>query len=115
VWVAEEEEYGVRGWVAVSPYDAKPCFMRTATFATYVHRAARGTGVGTALRTTMIHEAKARGFHSLVNRVWAKNEASIQLARRFGFKQVGYMRELVELDGEFIDCVFFQLLLDDVQ
>lgn len=113
VWVAVAEQ-GVRGWVALSPYDSKPCFHRTATFATYVHRAARGTGIGMSLRTSMIETAKDRGFHSLVNRVWANNEASIRLALKFGFKQVGHMRELVEVDGELIDCVFFQLFLADV-
>ena len=112
VWVAEDEN-GIQGWVCVSPYDTKPCFSRTATFATYVHRDARGSGVGSQLRTMMIEEARARGFHSLVNRVWANNEASIRLARKFGFEQVGHMRDLVLMEGEYIDCLFFQLLLTD--
>lgn len=111
VWVAEDAG-GVEGWVVLSPYDAKPCFHRTATFATYVRRETRGTGIGTALRRHMIDEARRVGFHALVNRVWAINEASIGLAKRFGFRQVGHMPELVEIDGEYVDCLFFELLLD---
>jgi len=111
VWVAEEDAR-VRGWVVLSPYDSKPCFHLTATFATYVRREARGSGVGTALRTHMVERARAGGLHALVNRVWANNDASIALAKRFGFRQVGHMPELVELDGEFIDCLFFELILD---
>ncbi|MFC7330746.1 GNAT family N-acetyltransferase [Marinactinospora rubrisoli] len=110
VWVAEDE--AVRGWVAISPYDPKPCFHRTATFATYVAREARGTGVGSALRTRMIREATERGFHALVNRVWSNNPASIALARKFGFREVGRMPEIVELDGGYVDCLFFELILD---
>jgi phosphinothricin acetyltransferase len=110
VWVAEDGAR-VLGWVALSPYDTKPCFHRTATFATYVDRSARGSGVGTLLRTTMIAEARKRGFHALVNRVWADNEASIALALRFGFRQVGHFAELVDLDGRYLDCLFFELLL----
>lgn len=110
VWVADDGQ--VCGWVAVSAYDTKPCFHRTATFATYVARDRRGTGVGTALRRVMIEEARRRGFHSLVNRVWANNEASIALAKQFGFHQVGHFPELVEMAGEYIDCLFFQLILD---
>lgn len=110
VWVADDGA-GVVGWVAVSPYDPKPCFRRTATFATYVSRRARGRGVGKLLRARMIDEARARGFRALVNRVWANNEASIRLAKHFGFRQVGHFPQLVELDGQFIDCLFFELLL----
>jgi phosphinothricin acetyltransferase len=110
VWVAAGEP-GVIGWVAISPYDSKPCFHNTATFATYVSRQARGKGVGKLLRARMIEEARARGFHALVNRVWANNEASIALAKHFGFRQVGHFPELVEQDGQFIDCLFFELLL----
>lgn len=112
VWVVEDRDEGVIGWVALSPYDAKPCFHRTATFATYVDRSARGRGVGTLLRSRMIAEARARGFHALVNRVWANNTASIALAERFGFHRVGHFPDLVELDGQYIDCLFFELLLD---
>jgi len=110
VWVAEDD-HGVIGWVALSPYDSKPCFHRTASFATYVDRRARGQGVGKVLRTLMIDEARARGLHALVNRVWANNAASIGLARHFGFREVGHFADLVEQDGHYIDCLFFQLLL----
>lgn len=111
VWVAEEAG-DVQGWMVLSPYDTKPCFHRTATFSTYVHGDARGRGVGSALRTFMIDTATERGFHALVNRVWANNDASIALAKRFGFRQVGHLPEVVEIDGEFIDCLFFELLLE---
>lgn len=111
VWVAEDGA-GVQGWVALMRYDAKPCFHRTAAFATYVRREARGRGVGTRLRAWMIERATERGFHTIVNRVWANNTASIALARRFGFSETGRMRELVDLDGSYVDCIFFQLMLD---
>jgi L-amino acid N-acyltransferase len=110
VWVAEDDS-GVVGWVAISPYDSKPCFHHTASFATYVDRRARGQGIGKLLRTQMIVEARASGLHVLVNRVWANNAASIALAKHFGFRQVGHFTDLVEQDGHYIDCLFFELLL----
>ncbi|GII79741.1 N-acetyltransferase [Sphaerisporangium rufum] len=110
VWVAEDGGV-VQGWVALSPYDTKPCFREAATFSTYVRREARGCGVGGGLRAFMIDTARERDFHALVNRVWANNEASIALAKRFGFRQVGHMPELVKIDGDYVDCLFFELLL----
>ena len=81
-------------------------------FSTYVRRNARGMKVGSALRRHLINEARRIEFHTIVNRVFALNEGSIALAKKFGFTQVGYMRELVYRDGRYIDCVFFQLMLD---
>lgn len=110
VFVAEEAGR-VDGWMVLTRYDQKPCFHRTAGFSTYVRREVRGRGVGSALRTFMIEEARRRGFHALVNRVWAINETSIAFAKRFGFQQVGHLPEVVEIDGRYVDCLLFQLLL----
>lgn len=109
-WVADVTGRAV-GWVALTRYDRKACFRRMATFSTYVDRAHRRQGVGGALRRHLIEEANRRGFPTLVNRVWVNNEASIGLARRYRFEEVGRMRDLVYRDGEYIDCVFFQLML----
>jgi L-amino acid N-acyltransferase len=111
LWVATRGEH-VIGWTNLSRYDSKPCFHRTATFATYVDRSERGKGVGSILRQHLIEEARALGFHTIVNRVWSPNQRSIELAKKFGFQEVGRMRELVFKDGEYVDCVFFQLILD---
>lgn len=112
LWVAEAEAT-IIGWTALSPYDAKPCFCRTAMFSTYVRRDTQGQGVGTILRRHLIAEAKSLGLHTILNRVFAVNERSIALAKKFGFTQVGHMRELVFKDGQYTDCIFFQLVLDE--
>ena len=110
VWVAEEDGLVV-GWISLSPYDSKPCFAGTATLSTYVRRGHRRRGAATALREHLVANARARGFHTLLNRVWATNEASIAMSRKFGWKQVGHMKEIVYKDGEYVDCLFFQLEL----
>lgn len=110
IWVAQLDDEIV-GWTALSPYDPKPCFRRTATSSTYVFSADRGRGIGTALRRHLIAEARRRGFHSLVNRIFADNEVSVALTKKLGFSQVGYMHAIAEVGGETRDCVFLQLVL----
>ena len=112
LWVAEIEGVVV-GWTCLSRYEPKPCFDRTAMFSTYVRRSHRGFGIGSRLRTHLVGEARRLGFHSIVNRVFARNAASIGLARKHGFTEVARLPEIVHKDGEFWDCVFFQLLLSD--
>jgi L-amino acid N-acyltransferase YncA len=116
IWLATDRDVPepVLGWVALSRYEHKPCFAKTATFSTYVHRNARGRGVGSALRSFLIAEARRRGLHTIVNRVFAPNEASIALAKKFGMVEVGRMKELVFRDGDYVDCVFFQLMLTTI-
>lgn len=110
IWVAEEGDR-ILGWTAVSRYDRKPCFHRTGIIATYVARAARGRGVGSALRRHLICECSRLGFHTIVSRIWAPNDVSVNLAEKYGFERVGYMKELVSKDGGYIDCIFYQLML----
>ena len=112
VWVAEADG-DVVGWVALSAYDDKPCFSRTGSVTTYVSRAARRQGVGSALRRHLVDEARKRGFHALVSRVWATNDASIAMIRGFGWEKVAHLREIVEVDGRFVDCHLFQTVLDE--
>ena len=76
-----------------------------------MRRGRRRLGAATALREHLIAEARRRGFHTLISRIWSTNEASIALSRKFGWRQVGHMKEIVCKDGEFVDCVFFQLEL----
>jgi phosphinothricin acetyltransferase len=111
IWTATANNT-VLGWTALSPYAAKSCFDHTAMFSTYIHREARGKYIGTALRRHLIDEARRLGFHTILNRVFVINDRSIALAKKFGFTQVGYMREIVYRNGVYIDCVFFQLILD---
>lgn len=110
IWVAVSEE-DVVGWISLSPYDAKPCFSQTGTLSTYVRRSWRRKRVASALRAHLVEEAPGLGFHTLVSRIWANNPQSIAMARKFGWEQVGHMRDLVYKDGAFVDCVFFQKIL----
>ncbi len=111
LWVAEDRDRMVIGWTALSPYDPKPCFRHTASVSTYVARASRGRDVGTTLRAHLIEQARARGLRTLIARIWSTNDGGTRLARRFGWEEVGYLREVVEYGGQFIDCRLFQLVL----
>jgi L-amino acid N-acyltransferase YncA len=112
IWVAESNKEVV-GWTNLSPYENKECFHKSASISTYVLKKYRGHGIGSKLRAHLIQKAKELGFHTLVNRVFASNTSSIQLAKKFKFKLVGRMRDLVHRDNSYEDCVFFQLMLDE--
>ncbi|MBI3393134.1 MAG: N-acetyltransferase [Nitrospirae bacterium] len=110
LWVAELGGTVV-GWTCLSQYDQKPCFADTATFSTYVAARYRGRHIGNRLRVHLIKQARGLGYCTIVNRVFEENVASIELAKKYGFEKVGHMKKVASRNGEYWDCVFYQLIL----
>lgn len=106
------EEQGVLSGFAVTfPYSARECYAGVAEFSIYVRREARGRGVGRAVMQALMEEARRRGFHKLLSRVFPENQASLQLLRRLGFREVGIYRNHARLDGRWKDVVIVECLL----
>lgn len=108
---AAEVEQQVAGWACLSPFVLKGCFDRTAYTSTYVGKRFRRRGIGLALREHVIAQARALGFHSLVNRIFTRNVASVTLTERLGFARTGLLREVIWRDGEYWDAALYQLIL----
>ncbi len=70
-----------------------------------------GCGVGSALLTTLLVEARRLGYHKLVLAAFPANAAGLRLYRRFGFREVGVYREQGLLDGRWVDVVVMERLL----
>jgi L-amino acid N-acyltransferase len=102
----------VAGWACLSPFVEKSCFERTAYTSTYVSRDYRGRGIGRALREHVISEARRLGFHSLVNRIFTRNDVSVRLTEQLGFVRVGTLRQVIWKEGDYWDAALYQLLLE---
>ncbi|EJD03664.1 GCN5-related N-acetyltransferase [Fomitiporia mediterranea MF3/22] len=78
----------------------------------YTHKSARGTGIGSALMTTLLdHAKKAGNVHVLVATITADNVGSIRFHERFGFEIGGTLKEVVYKFGKWQDVVFMQLIV----
>jgi ribosomal protein S18 acetylase RimI-like enzyme len=77
-----------------------------------VARPWRGRGVGSALLTAAIEEARADGLHKLSLEVFPHNEAGIALYRKFGFVEEGRrVKHYRRANGELWDSIVMGLLL----
>jgi phosphinothricin acetyltransferase len=101
----------VLGFASLSPFRDRPAYATTVEESVYVHRSARGRGVGTLLLTDLVALAREGGFHSVVARVVGKNEGSIRLHEACGFTLVGVEREVGRKQGRWLDVVELQVLL----
>jgi L-amino acid N-acyltransferase YncA len=114
--VASDEAGTLVAWASASPYrERRESYAGVADYSVYVARAARGRGAGRAALRALVDEAQARGIWKLVSRIFPENEASLALARSFGFREVGIYRRHARLDGEWRDVIIVELLLGAAQ
>jgi L-amino acid N-acyltransferase YncA len=99
---------GFAGW---APYSDREAYAGVGNYTVYVARGARGARVGSALMREVVAEAETAGLWKLLSIILATNEASIALARRHGFREVGRHRRHGKLDGEWRDAVLVELSL----
>lgn len=103
----------VVGFAVVSPFRERPAYATTVENSVYVHRAARGRGVGEVLLRELIHTAQESGFHSLIARIVGENEGSIRLHEKCGFSLVGTEIEVGRKHGRWLDVVEYQYVVPE--
>lgn len=101
----------VAGFTSYGPFRPWPAYAHTVESSIYVAPGWRGRGVGTCLLGPLIETARARSLHAMVAGVDATNDASLRLHRRFGFEQVGHLRQVGWKFERWLDLVFLERLL----
>ena len=114
VLVAEGGD-GILGWASIGHYRERPCYAGIGEFSVYIHRKARGRGVGRALLARLISEARERGYWKLLSRIFPSNTASLALCRSLGFREVGTYEKHGRLDGQWLDVVIVERLIPENQ
>jgi L-amino acid N-acyltransferase YncA len=111
--VAEEIDTAtVIGWAGVSEYRPRACYAGIGEFSIYLASTARGQGIGTRLLNALIEAAREQGYWKLLSRVFLFNTASRSLCRACGFREVGIYEKHAQLDGEWLDVVIVERLLE---
>jgi L-amino acid N-acyltransferase YncA len=114
VLVAEGRD-GILGWASIGQYRDRSCYAGIGEFSVYIHRNARGRGVGRTLLGQLIRVARERGYWKLLSRIFPSNAASLALCRSLGFREVGTYEKHGRLDGEWLDVVIVERLIPENQ
>ena len=111
IFVAEKNERVV-GFASYGQFRPWPAYIHTVEHAIYVSQKFSTQGIGTALLSALIEHAK-KNYHSMIAGIDANNIASIKLHEKFGFVQVGYLKEVGWKFDKWLDLVFMELLLSE--
>jgi L-amino acid N-acyltransferase YncA len=99
------------GWASLSKWSDRVAYAGTVEISVYVKFEHQHQGIGSALIQQILIEGKQRNFHTIIARIAGDNAHSIYLHKKFGFKQIGIMREVGFKFGEYIDVSMYQILL----
>lgn len=114
VLVALDEQQRVLGYASFGDFRAFDGYRFSVENSVYVHRDARGRGVGHALMARLIDEARRIGKHLMIAAIESGNEASVRLHAQFGFVESGRMAQVGTKFGRWLDLTWMQLRLDDL-
>ena len=103
----------VSGWARVIRSAERCAFAGVGEYTIYLDREARGRGIGRCLFEALVTTAEAAGYWKLQGRLFTTNEASVALARRCGFREVGVYERHGRLDGEWKDLLIVERLLGE--
>jgi len=102
----------VLGFASYGPFRAWAAYKYSFESSVYIHPNFQGKGLGKKLVQQLIEVAKKDKVHTLVAGIDAENQASIILHQKLGFEAVGHFKQVGYKFGQWLDLVFYQLLLD---
>lgn len=98
----------VAGWVCLSPWSSKAAYARTADESIYIADSFRRRGVGRALLSAVLGEARRLDLHVVMAGVTACQEASLALHQSLGFVEAGRYAHMGFKLGAWHDVVWLQ-------
>lgn len=103
----------VAGFASYGPFRPWPAYKYSVEHSIYVHKDQRGKGIATELLRTLIDHAATGNLHTIVAGIDSENEVSINLHKKFGFKETGRIAQVGYKFGSWLDLVFMQLILEN--
>lgn len=109
-----ERDGDVVGWGVIKLYSHRSGYRFCCETSIFLRRSEIRKGYGSYLKKAVIERCRDYGYHHLLARIFADNEASIEYNKSLGYEMVGVQREVGYMNGRWQDVAIMQLVLDDV-
>lgn len=104
----------VVGYACTQPYREHEAFRETVEVSVALAVTCRGQGVGSLLYRALFDCLADAPVHVVLAGIGLPNDASVALHRKFGFTEVGTVREYAMKNGRYISSLWMQRLLPTV-
>lgn len=98
LWVMEDENVNVIGWVSFQSFYGRPAYDATAEISIYLHEKARGKGLGKKALQYAMDNCHQFGIKTLLGFIFAHNTPSLRLFEQAGFEQWAKLPSVAVLD-----------------
>jgi L-amino acid N-acyltransferase YncA len=98
----------IAGWVALSKVSERYVYRGVCEETIYISPDFQGRGVGKSLLQFIIAHSEEKGIWTLQAGIFAKNNASIHLHEKSGFRHLGIREKIGQLDGQWLDVVLME-------
>jgi L-amino acid N-acyltransferase YncA len=98
IWIVEVDGV-IIGWVVFHSFYGRPAYNATAEVSIYLHEDYREKGYGQKVLEHVIDKSGSLGISTLLGYIFAHNEPSLKLFRKFGFEEWGHLPNIAVLDG----------------
>jgi phosphinothricin acetyltransferase len=101
----------VVGWGSLSPYHPRSAYRFTVENSLYLHHEFQGRGIGSLLLKDLIERARALGHRAIIAGIDSLQSGSLALHTKFGFQQVGHLRQVGFKFGRWLDVIYMELIV----
>lgn len=106
-----EKESKVVGWGALSQFSSRCGYKKTVEDSLYVHKDFHGQGIGSQLLEELLRQARGIGHHAVIALIDSAQTGSLALHKKFGFFEVGCLREVGQKFGRYLDVIYLENIL----
>ncbi|MET9915889.1 N-acetyltransferase family protein [Streptomyces sp. NPDC006435] len=107
-FAALDESGTVLGWVAASRVSDRCAYAGVVEHSVYVHPAARGRGIASALLKALVDSTERAGIWTIQSGIFPENTASLAVHRRAGFRVIGTRERIGRHRGVWRDVVLVE-------
>ncbi|MEV0694125.1 N-acetyltransferase family protein [Streptomyces sp. NPDC050388] len=107
-FAALDEDGAALGWVAASRVSDRCAYAGVVEHSVYVHPAARGRGIASALLKALIDSTESAGIWTIQSGIFPENAASLVLHQCHGFRVIGTRERIGRHRGVWRDVVLVE-------
>jgi phosphinothricin acetyltransferase len=106
-----EVDGAIAGFGYYSEFRFREAYKFTVEHSVYAHKNFIGKGIGKLLMTKLIETATSQNLHTMIGVIDSENTNSIDFHKKFGFEEVGFIKESGYKFDRWLHSVIVQKML----